>query len=102
MQAHIQCLLGAQLPNADVEAPSAPALAGQVASLAAQLPAQPNQAAAAPPAEEAVAAAQPDASTLGAKVAAQLLAESATLPTIAEEEPTRASNPAEGAPIKSH
>ena len=69
-------------------------------SPAAQLPVQPDQAAVAPDGvgEKAAEAAQPE---VGAKVT-QLLAEPATtLPSIAEEEPTRALNPAEGVPLES-
>ena len=103
MQAYLQRMLGAQLHSPSPQALAAPAPAEQVASPVAQLPAQPDQAAAAPAtaAVEAEAVRCPDVGALGAEVAAQLLAESATLPTIAEEEPTRAITPAEGVPIES-
>ncbi len=105
MQAALQHLLGNQLRSASVQAPSTPASAGQVASPTAQLPAQPDLAAAAPAAaavpQKLEGASQPVAGAPSAEVAAQLHGESATLPTIAEEEPTRAIDPTEGAPIES-
>ena len=102
MQAELQRLLGDQLHSAGFQAPSTPPPAGQVADRAAQLPAKPDQvpAAAAVP-QKSEGASQPSAGASGVKDAAQLHAESATLPTIAEEEPTRAIDPTEGAPVKS-
>ncbi len=103
--ANFQAQLQRLLHGASAHAPSTPAPAGQVAAPAAQLPAQPAH----PPAAPAAAAApqkveeatQPSAGASDAEATAQLVAESATLPTIAEEEPTRAIDPTEGAPIQS-
>ena len=57
---------------------------------------QPGQAVPAPAAEKGEAAQRKVAPVSGAAIAAQLLAESASLPTIVEEEPNRAPTPAEG------
>lgn len=57
---------------------------------------QPGQAVPAPAAEKGEAAQRKVAPASGAVIAAQLLAESASLPTIVEEEPNRAHTPTEG------
>ena len=57
---------------------------------------QPGQAVPAPPAEKGEAAQRKAAPVSGATIAVQLLAESTSMPTIAEEEPNRAPTPAEG------
>ena len=82
LQAQLQSMLGAQLPSPAGPVASDQGPAQQVASIAAQPPVEPDQAITAAEKTEA----------------AQMHTESAALPTIAEEEPTRAPTPAEGEP----
>ena len=83
LQAQLQSMLGAQLPGPAGSVASAQGPAQEVASPAAQLPMEPDQATTAADKTEA----------------ARMHAESAALPTIDEEEPTRALTPAEGEPV---
>lgn len=98
LQEHLQSILDAKLHSASAQMPNAQAATGQTASPAAQLPAQPDQVAAGPvPIATKAEAARPEKCMM----AAQQLAEPATLPSIAEEEPAAALSPAEGIPLES-